>query len=208
MKKRLDKYISAVCMLVLAASLTGCNQAKVPETVTETSLVISDKGIVTSYLADVLDKDYYDVSDLTAMAIQEVADYNAEHQKGEVIPVTMEKVATFEGNKVVVTHKYDSADTYSDYNDSILYYGLFSDAVGNVCDRIDPNLVNVKDGTKITEEQLQSAQENKHVIITDAKAVIYCPYGVSYVSEGAVYREDGTVDTSNTEGTVMILMKK
>lgn len=210
MKSRLNKNVrTGLCVFTCTVLfLTGCGQTKVPAEVNATSLAITAKGVVTSYLVDVLDKNYYDVAGLTEMALEEVTDYNTEHQKGETVPVTMEKVETFEGSdKVVVTHRYDSADTYADFNESFLYYGTVSDAVGYACDTLDPNLVSVKDGTRITEEQLQNVQ-NRHVLITDARAVIYCPYGVDYMSNGAVYREDGTVDASNAEGIVMILMKK
>lgn len=211
MKKGLSKHIGVICMAALAAALlTGCARVKVPEEVNTTSIIISNKGEVTSHLIDVFDKDYYSISDLTAMAIKEAADYNTEHQQGESVPVTVEKVeAKADGSgKVVVIHKYDTAETYADFNEAILFFGKASDAVGDVSDRIDPRLVNVKDGTQITEEKLQSALKDKHVIITDAKAVFYCPYGVAYVSEGVVYQEDGTVDTSQAEGTVTILMKE
>lgn len=207
----MNRYISAICMIALTTSfLTGCGQAKVPEEIAETSLTISNKGNVTSYLVDVFDKDYYNISDLTAMAIEEAADYNTKHQQGESVPVTVEKVeAKADGSgKVVVTHRYDSVDSYADFNEAYLYFGL-ADQEELQKHFIHPlSLKSVKNDTLITEQEWEKALGKNHMIITDAKAVIYCPYGVTYTSEGAVCREDGTVDTSNAEGTVVILMKK
>lgn len=211
-KKGLNRYIGAICMLTVAmALLTGCSGATVPAEVNTTSLVISSKGEVTSYLVDVFDKDYYNISDLTAMAIEEAADYNTKNQKGETIPVTVEKVeARNDGSgKVVVTHKYDSTDTYEKYNNEFIYFGMTDgEELIASSQSYTMNLVNVKDGTVMSKEQRDKNWDNKHVIITDAKAVIYCPYKVSYVSEGAKLLPDGGVDTTQAEGTVMILLKK
>lgn len=211
MKKGLSKHISAICMVALATSiLTGCARAKAPAEVDTTSIIISNTGAVTSYLIDVFDKDYYNISDLTAMAIEEAADYNTEHQQGESVPITVEKVeAKADGSgKVVVTHQYDSVDSYADFNEAYLYFGIANQEEVEKYYANPYSFKNAKDWTLITEEQWEKALGKKHMIITDAKTVIYCPYGVSFVSDGAVYREDGSVDTTQAEGKVFILMKK
>ena len=110
------KSISACAVIALV--LAGCGAAKVPEVVDVTSIAISEEGIVTSYLVDKFDKDYYSLSDLNTMAIEEAAEYNSEKQVGENVPLTVEKVEALEdgSDKVVVTHNYDSTDTFMDYN--------------------------------------------------------------------------------------------
>jgi uncharacterized lipoprotein YajG len=73
--------VRSVCACVAAAfMLAGCGTAKVPDVVDVTSLAISEDGQITSYLVDVFDKDYYDISELKTMALEDAADYNAEHQ--------------------------------------------------------------------------------------------------------------------------------
>lgn len=197
-----------VCMLA-AFMLVGCGQAKVPEIVNVTSIAVTEEGTVTSYLVDVFDKDYYNISDLASMATEEVAEYNTAHQTGETTPVTLDKVeALADGSgKVVVTHTYDSADTFTDYNEgSVLFYGTVADAVKEGYD-LDVVLNSVKDDAIYIESQILQEQD-RYVLITDEKAVLYAPKKVTHISENAVYREDGSVDASQAEGTVVILMKK
>ncbi len=201
------KIKSACTCMITALMLVGCGAAKVPEIVDVTSIVVADSGEVTSYLVDEFDKDYYDLADLTAMALQEAAQYNTQTQAGERIPLTVEKVEALSdgSNKVVVTHKYDSVDTFMNYNGSVLFYGTVTEAV-DAGYSLSVTLKNVKDGTLYSEAQLLQ-NPDKYLLITNEKAVIYCPRKVTYVSGDAVYNEDGTVDTSQAEGRVLILMK-
>ncbi len=195
-----------VCMLAMLL-LAGCGAAKVPEVVDVTTLVVSGDGAVTSYLVDVFDKEYYKLSDLTEMATKEVADFNSEVQTGETVPVMVDKVEALEdgSNKVVVTHKYDSAESYEQFNEGVLFYGTVNEAV-EAGYGLDVVLQSVKDDTLYTEAQLLQYPD-KYLLITDAKAVIYCPKKVAFVSKNASYNANGSVDASQTEGTVVIFMK-
>ncbi len=210
MKNKRNRQIgkSMAVLLCAAMLLGGCGQAGAPENVDTTSLVISAKGSVQSYLVEEFDKDYYSVSDLSSMVVQEAADYNTEHQTAETAPVTVEKVETLanDSSKVIVAQQFDSAATYEDFLEGTLYFGLASNLPEG--SSIDGNLVSAKDGTAITADILQKELEKKHIVITDAKAVIYCPYPVAYVSGNAVCREDGGVDATQAEGLVTILLKK
>lgn len=196
-----------VCLLVMFM-LAGCGQAKQPDVVDATSLVVTDKGEVTSYLVGEFDKEYYSISELTNMAVSEAAEYNTEHQTKETIPVTVEKVEALESDsdKVVLVHKYDSTESFMEYDESILFYGTVKDAEAAGYD-LNVVLKNVKDGTLFSEAQLLQ-ESDRYLLITDEKAKIYCPKKVTHVSDNAVYEEDGSVDGTQAEGTVYILMKK
>uniref|UniRef100_UPI0040571ED0 hypothetical protein n=1 Tax=Acetatifactor sp. TaxID=1872090 RepID=UPI0040571ED0 len=200
--------IYGFCTGMLAMLLfVGCGAAKVPEIVDVTSLAISEEGAVTSYLVELFDKEYYSLSELTAMAVEEAAEYNTENQVGETVPLTVEKVEelTDGSGKVVVTHKYDSTNTFEDFNESVLFYGTVTEAI-NAGYKLDVVLKSVKDGTSYTEAQLLQSPD-KYLLITDEQAIIYCPKKVAFVSENAVYKEDGSIDTTQAQGTVVILMK-
>jgi len=194
--------------ILTALFLVGCGQAKVPDKVEVSTLAIAGDGTVTSYLVDVFDKEYYDISELTSMAISEAAEYNTEKQSDKTVPVTVDKIEALKdgSQKIVVTYKYDSTDTFSDFNGSILFYGTVQEALDAGYD-FKESLKSVKDGSLMSKEQIL-AESGKHVVITDEKAKIYCPEKVTYISEGAVYESDGTVDGTQTEDTVVILMKK
>ncbi len=204
-----------VCLLLCGMLLTGCGQAKVPEEISVTSISISKEGEVTSYLVGAFDKNYYDISELTSMAVEEAAAYNTLHLQGNGTPVTVEKVAyavpgdgsvpAEGGNIVVLQEKYSSAEVYADYNGKLFFFGTVAQAqaAGYALDFI---LASVKDGTLLPAGQLLQKQE-QHILIADVNAVFYCPYKVTHVSNGAVYEKDGSVNALGTEGTVAILMK-
>lgn len=203
---------AAICIFA-AISLTGCGQAGVPDTVDATSIIISDKGAVTSCLVGAFDKDYYDISDLTAMAVSEAAEYNTAYSTGDTIAVAVEKVEALDdgSGRVVVTYQYDSTGTFMNFseikfrNESILFYGTVEEAVKEGYD-LNVVLKNVKDSTLLSKEQLLQ-EAGRYLLITNEKAVIYCPKKVTHVTEGAVYGQDGSVDASQAEDMVVILMK-
>ncbi len=206
----MNKYSKsrAVIGILAAFLLAGCGQAKVPDKVDVTTLAITGNGAVTSYLVEVFDKEYYDITELTSMAISEAAEYNTQKQSEKTVPVTVDKIEALKdgSQKIVVTYKYDSTDTFSDFNGSVLFYGTVQEALDAGYD-FKETLKSVKDGSTMSKEQLLEETE-RYVVITDEKAKIYCPEKVTYISEGAVYESDGSVDGAQTEETVVILMKK
>ncbi len=196
-----------ICMAA-TLMMAGCGQAKVPDVVEVTSIAVTQQGEVTSYLVEEFEKDYYNISELTSMAMEEVANYNTEHQEGELIPVVVEKVEALpeNSNKVVLIQKYNNTDTFMDYTDNVLFYGTVNDAVNAGYD-LDVVLKSVKDNTLLSKEQLLQEAE-MYLLITNENAMIYCPKKVTYVSEGAFCEEDGSVNATQTEGMTVILMKK
>ncbi len=205
---------SAGCLLLCVLAFTGCGQAKVPDHISETSIVINEKGEVTSYLVGIFDKGYYDISELTSMAVEEAASYNTEHQQDGAAPVTVEKVEYVQesedsqggaGNAIVVQERYSSAGVYSDYSGQQFFFGTVAEALaaGYDCDFI---FTGVRDAVLLSGEQLLQKKE-QHILISDTAAVYYCPYKVTHVSMGAEWRKDGSVDALGAEGTIAILMK-
>lgn len=198
---------------MVALLMCGCGAPKVPDKVDVTSISITEDGGVTSYLVDEFDKDYYNISDLTAMAIGEVADYNTKNQTGEDIPIVVEKVEGMQdgSNKVRVIHKYNKTDTYMDYNGSVLFYGTVKEALdaGYLSERGGSSslvLKDVKDDTLMVKEQLLQDQD-RYLVITNEAARVYCPAKVTHVSEGATYMDDGSVDCPGTEELSVMLLK-
>ncbi len=204
------KIIACAGICVLA--LTGCSSGvpELPEQVNTTTIAVDEAGAVTFYLVDSFDKDYYDVAELKAMVVEDAAQYNTENQIGTVAPITVEKVAKVGNvtNDVVVTYKFMDDDTYEDYVEGELFYGTVTEAMAAGYQLSDFGLSSVKDGTAATEEWLTQKAGEQHILITNAKAAIYCPFKVTHVSQGAVYQEDGSVDAAQAEGSVYILMKK
>lgn len=200
-----SKNMITLCICIFF--LTGCGQAKTPDIIDSPTIAVADNGTVTSHLVGVFNEDYYDVSGLTDMAVKEAAAYNTENQIGDTVPVTVVSVeALTDGSgKVVVTLRYDSAETFSDYNDSILFYGTVAQALAEGY-KLEGKLTDVKKQEPLTGEQL-SKESGRKILITDQKVKLYCPHKVTHMSEGAVLGTDGSVDATLAEEDVYILMK-
>lgn len=204
----MKKYIRMLAGLLLCSLLfSGCGSAEVPEVIDTTTIIIDKEGVITSYLVDEFHKDYYSVSELTDMAVEDAAAYNAEHQNDETIPLRVEKVELLAGgDKVLVQHIYDEDETYAEYNESVFFYGTVEDAIKEGYD-LSALLTSVKDGTPLTTEDLMKKPEKSYVLITDAKAVVYCPRKITHVGDGVVYSDNGSVDTTKVDGVVVVLMR-
>lgn len=198
-----------VCLLLCTFMLAGCGQAKLPEAVEVDTIAVDKEGVVNSYLVRDFDKDYYEIEGLRTMAIEEAAEYNTANAKGNDTPVVVENVdlITGAGTRARVEYTYSSADAFSDFSGNELFYGTVEYAVASGAWQ-STSLVSVKDKTEVTADYVTEKASGNHVIITDAKAMIYCPYAVTHISEGAVLNEDGSVDPSLVDGECVILMKK
>lgn len=204
----MKKLLSIMLIGVLAAFLlTSCGEdIKVPEDVLTTSISIDSEGVVTEYLVDTFDRDYYNIDELRAMATEEAGAFNSENKTGEENPINILDVKLNSVKDVVVSTTYDNADTFTAYTGSMLFYGTVEEAMSAGID-LQAVIKDVDDGTVLGEDKLEDSK-SRHIIITDAQAVIYAPYSPSYISDGAVYdSEKKTVDTADAGRVVIILSK-
>lgn len=206
----MSRYRKAgVCLLLCMCMFTGCGQAKLPEEVEVDTISVDKDGVVNSYLVRDFDKDYYNIDDLRSMAVEEAAAYNTQKAVGNNTPVTVENVdlITGAGTRARVEYTYSSGEMFSDFSENDLFYGTVEFAIASGEWKASA-LVAVKDSAEVTGEMITEKYSDKHLIITDAKAMIYCPYQVLCFSKGAVLNEDGSVDPSLVDGECVILMKK
>lgn len=199
------KLAAGLCLLVLL--LSGCGQTAVPEEISEPSLVIGSDGGVTAYLVGQFDKSYYDLSELAAMAREEAAEFGRPSSDG-TMPVTVDSVENVQdgSGRVVVAYHFDGTASYKEFLGNELFYGTVGEALaqGYLPDMIFQSVGN---GTPMTSEAL-TAEKERHLIITNAAAVVYCPNKVTHVSTGAVINSDGSVDATQAADTVYIILKK
>ncbi|MDE7268964.1 MAG: hypothetical protein K2N81_00645, partial [Acetatifactor sp.] len=170
-----------LCLLIFA----GCGVAKIPDTVSDASLIIDKDGSITSYIAGVFDRDYYDLNDLKKMAQEEVAAYNTANQTGERALVVLKDVQVPEagGQSVLVSYSYDSADTYQDYTGNLFFYGTVDEArkAGWQFEELNQMLYDTKSKKSIVSKDLSAANmAKKHVILLAEGTRVYCPYKVAY----------------------------
>lgn len=188
---------TAVLVCAMAFLLGGCGS--VPASVGADTIVLEKGGGLTYYLVGDFGKDYYDLSELKTMAEEETAAFNG--------TVSVERVELLENDpqRVSVVYRFDGSGSFSGFTGSSFFYGTVQEAI-NQGYGLEGVLRSVKDGSVYMQgELLQSGK--KMLVITDARAVLYFPAGVTCVSEGLSVAEDGSVDLSGTEETAYILLK-
>lgn len=192
----------AAAGFALALLLSGCGQAKVPESVSATTLAVDGSGGLTYYLVEEFEKEYYDLAELSAMAREETESFQETNGGG----VTLEKVERpgEAPEKVSVVYRFENGELFSRFTGSSFFFGTVSQALELGYDPGE-GLISVKDGAVRTREQLEEEGE-KLLLITNVRALIYCPAGVSCL-KGASLAEDGSVDAAEAEETVWILLK-
>jgi len=204
MKKNLKTVLGILLMTLM---MTGCGEARVPDTIDKPMISIAKNGEVTEYLVGEFSaKTYYNISELSSMAAEEAARYNTGHQTGTTVPVTMEKAEALEdgSGRVCIVYRYDNAESYTGFNEGSLFYGTVEEAAsqGYATD-ISLKSVSGAEDRRLTE--LQSA--DRRLIIAPSGVCVYCPGKVEYISENAVIAGDGSVDTTAAESPVYILLK-
>lgn len=205
--KRISRTLLGV--LLIALMMTGCGEARVPDTIDKPMIAIAKNGTVTEYLVGEFNaKTYYSVSGLSSMAAAEAAEYNTAHQTGTTVPVKLEKVEALEdgSGRVCIVYQYDSAESYTGFNEGNLFYGTVEEAVSQGYS-VDTGLQSVSEGGQaFTAEQLKQAVDRR-LIIAPVGVYVYCPGKVEYISSAASMAEDGSVDTTAADGPVYILLK-
>jgi len=209
--KKIGKLMAALMLSMVF--LVGCNGTQLPDVIDSPTVSVGEDGRITYWLVGEFDKDYYKVSELSQMAIEEAKSFNEswngeiKGSEGEIAPVTVANVEELGNgnNTVVVTYQFGNWEAYTDFNDSELFYGTVGEAaLKGYSAKV--TLKSVKDDSVFTEEQIKHATD-KYIIVTDVKADIYCPGKITYISEGAVINDDGSVDTTNVDGLAYIMLK-
>lgn len=185
--------------------LSGCDgAAKAPETVTRNSLIIDKDGGVTAHLVDAFDREYYSIDDLSLMAQKEVQTYNQKHAaKPNAITLLNIGAVGNSAESVIVSYQFKDTEVYTDYMEMALFYGTAKEAAEAGYDFAQMNRVLYAPSgeSSIVSEKLAdvTGTENlseKHVVLLEAPALVYCPYRVKYISDGARLMEDGSIDTT------------
>ena len=200
--------VSLLCMMIcvictLCIAFTGCGSTSgVPEEMPQTALVITDEGEVTYYLEADFDKDYYDITELEAMVQEDMQEYNAELSEKERAVLESIKLSA-DGQRAIVTAKFQNAAAYSRYSGYQLFYGTVSEAAAAGLDS-GLTMQNAKDGSDVTQVQMKE-HGNRKFLMAEEKARLYGPSRVLYISTGASYNEDGSVSPAEEGNTYMIM---
>lgn len=218
------KRIGIFLILPLVAGFLVCvwmivgyvARSKVPQQVQENVLSVSKDGTVRLYLVGEFEQSYYGVPELSRMAMDEAAAYNAAYPAAGKTAVTVGKVEKSEKDgRIRVNYTFADAESYVGLNGGVLFYGTVKEAADAGYHLDDVAFTDVKKGSTVlgadivpsVAAAIVPSVAGRHILITDQKALLYCPYGVTYVA-GAVCRGDGVVDAVKAAGKVFVLMKK
>jgi len=196
---------AAAFLGLCAVFLVGCGDVKVPDVIDSPAVAVDRKGEVMLWQVGEFNREDYILEELRTMAVEEAAQFNMEKKVDDAVAV--EKVEALEGGRVIVEYRFDGWESCTDFVDETLFYGTLKEAAVNGYDAgAVMALRSVKDGS-LPEEGVQGGWMGRPIVITDMKADVYCYGTVTYISEGAVLNEDGSVDTSGVEGIAYILLK-
>ena len=112
----------ALCILCLAAMLTGCGRE--PE-VTETTIEVKKNGQVVHTIIEDFSESYYNLDELESTIQQACDTYNASAGKEAVV---LKAAKENDDHTVTVVMQYADASAYSAFNKLALFVGTVKDA--------------------------------------------------------------------------------
>lgn len=202
-----------VCALFTAAAMlsgiTGCGTAGSAAKISQNGIYVDADGQIRLAVVEAFDQEYYDLSELTGMVVEEVAQYNGQHREAGITPVVMDEVAMVEGSGdlVKVVYRFADGKSYGAFQGETFYYESLDVAVAAKHVFTGEVLFNEK-GSITLDESSKAKLKGKHVIVTDVKTRIVVPSEVLYYSEGVKLQKDGSVDTSECDDRVVLVLKK
>ena len=187
----------------------GCGEQKKAKEWDANGLAVEKNGQVVYCVVDSFEKGFYDVGELTGMAVEEAAIFNGKNKEGDSAPVTVEDVSIIEGNDayVRVVYRFDNVKSYEKFQGETLYFGTLQEAVQGR-HIFSGAVVKNGDGNVTLDEKTVAKIADNHVVVTDAKNVIWLPFDLLYYSEGVQVLSDGCVDTTKCTDMVILVMKK
>ena len=198
-------YIRAVTVPVLLSVffLFGCGSDNNEET---SNIAIDKDGKISYVMVEDFSKDYYSLDELESMVRSELEIYNDGWDEPHIILETSELIAKDDDSKVKLSLSFETSDDFTAFNEDYLYYGTIEEALGSGYS-LSPSLVD-KDGNPL-EDGFFDDNQGLHIIITNSKTGITCPYNISYMSKGITLngkKEAVLSDTLNDE--VQLILSK
>lgn len=198
-----------VFILAMSFAIAGCQKADSWEKWTTQQTSLEKNGQVICCVVDSFDKNFYNVEELSGMAVEEASAFNALHKTGSTTPVVVEEVKKIgEAESYVrVVYRFDKVESYSAFFGETFLYKVLEDE--SIQKYLYTGAV-LTDGKKdyVMDAENKSKYAKKHVVVTNAKTVLHLPYEVLCFSAGVVLGEDGSVDLTNCQDMAVIVLKK
>ena len=197
-----------IAILTMVLVLAGCGEDEAWKKWTTEQLAIDKDGQVIYCVVDSFEKNFYDLDELTGMAVKEVAQFNGANKTGDSTPVTVLEVARLEENEstVRVVYQFDKAETCGSFFGTTLFYETVEETFEQK-HVFTGTVLYDKEGSITLDEPNKVKLRTKHILVTDYKGVIQLPEEVMYYTNGVKLLSDG-IDTTGCEDTVIVILKK
>ena len=195
------KRFTGICIaLVMAIGLFGCGA----EITQDTTVSLDKNGKITNTIYEDFGEDYYDISELTKMAEDEISSFNSERLSEKISLASVDKIS--DGTLVKMVLNFETTGDYADFNGVALYYGTVQDALDRGYE-ISSELID-ENGLKISSETIEKSKNN-HIIITTDKSVFITPYDIVYSTNGVSLngKKEAVLSSSMSDEIQLILSK-
>ena len=194
------EMIASLLLAMPLLVLTGCgNSASDVSTIK-----IDAQGEIKSVIFDEFGESYYNIDELKEMALSETANFNADYISPRVF--FEDASLTEDGSMIKLSMNYRSAKDYTDFNESMLFFGTIEEAENKgytISDKLQG-----RDG-KPVDLNVVSGHPEKHVIITNERANIISPFNIDYMTDGVelIGKKEAVLSEAKEE-TVQLLLSK
>lgn len=151
------KWKNILVVMTAALLLIGCGASNAANMNT---VSIGKDGMIAHTIVEEFERNFYDVSELEAMAQEKIKKYSS--GEGSIVCESVEA----NNGKVIVKMTYQTGEDYTSYNRRELFSGTVGEAFEKGYSLKD---IVKEDGTPISDEELSSIREN-HVVIVQTKA--------------------------------------
>lgn len=180
------KPLILVSVMALGVGLlAGCGTPDV----SSNTIIVEKNGKITEALVEDFEQDYYNEEELKAFVEEEIAAYEAEHEKGAV---KMSGLAVEEG-VASMTMTYADAATYKEFHNTNFYVGTVVDAQ-TAGYKFDVMFAEVTEGSAgsatVSGDDVMAAEGN--VLVIQDYIDVQVPGTITYVSEGVQVTGSGS----------------
>lgn len=204
----MKRFIMVGILAALTLSMSACakEDVQVEEEVTNSLSILAD-GSIKSVIIEDFSENYYNVDDLTEMILETIAEYQKEAPDSAIALETCELVE----QQVRVVMKYNSAETYSGYNNEALFVGTVQEAYGEGYD-LNMTLTGTdKEASKIGRQELLGMGGNHIMILENTMDEgvlrVNCYDTILYTGDGVSLIEKKRADVAKTQGFSVIVFK-
>ncbi len=166
------KWILAICICVLALSMTGCSSSFEPSV---TSMYVQKNGKITYAVVESFEKEYYSLDEFRTMIDREVEACNSQYSEPAI---AIEKLEV-EGETLYLLMEFANAEAYSNYSEEYC-------SVSTIGEALDDNksfdmVFHDKDYTEYTTADVTEKKDD-NVLIVQSEGIVELERKIKYVS--------------------------